>query len=73
MIERCLCCGKVLDPNKIKWLELSTNTGLYTDSDVVKVPEEESQGFFAFGITCAAKVVKRGGQCECHKNWYKVK
>ena len=49
----CSCCGKVLKTNKAIWLELSTKTSKYYLKDVV--PEQDSQGYFPFGITCAKK------------------
>jgi|688.fasta_scaffold1137499_1 hypothetical protein len=50
----CACCGKVLNTAKAVWLEGSTVTSKYYLKDVV--PAEDSQGYFAFGITCAKKV-----------------
>jgi len=42
-----------LKTNKAVWLELSTKTSKYYLKDVV--PEQDSQGYFPFGITCAKK------------------
>ena len=50
----CACCGKVLNTAKAVWLEGSTETSKYYLKDVV--PTEHSQGYFAFGLTCAKKV-----------------
>ncbi len=45
--DRRLCLGDIV------WLELNNRTGkYYRDGDV---SEEESQGLFPFGRTCAAK------------------
>ncbi len=46
----CERCGRPLEPDRIVWLELDQRTGKYTD---VEVPEEFSQGAFAFGVDCA--------------------
>lgn len=59
-INYCERCGEKLNPKKIKWLELNCVTGEWTDPDVTKVPEEESQGGFPFGIACAKQVLKTG-------------
>ena len=50
----CGCCGKVLKISQAVWLEASTETSKYYLKDVV--PTEHSQGYFAFGRTCAKKV-----------------
>jgi hypothetical protein len=50
----CACCGKVLNTAKAVWLEQSTSKSKYYLKDVV--PTNDSQGYFAFGITCAKKV-----------------
>ena len=50
----CACCGKVLNTAKAVWLEASTVTSKYYLKDVV--PAEDSQGYFAFGRTCAKNV-----------------
>jgi hypothetical protein len=49
----CACCGKSLK-GKAAWLELSFKTNKYYIDNVV--PQEESQGYFPFGLTCAKKV-----------------
>jgi hypothetical protein len=49
----CACCGKQLKGNAA-WLELSFKTNKYYIDNVV--PQEESQGYFPFGLTCAKKV-----------------
>lgn len=58
----CTRCGEKLDPTKITWLELNTNTGYYNKEG--EVPEEESQGCFAFGTACAKRVLKANGKCD---------
>jgi hypothetical protein len=49
----CACCGKVLNTAKAVWLEQSTSKSKYYLRDLV--PSNDSQGYFAFGITCAKK------------------
>jgi len=50
----CGCCGKVLNTSKAVWLEQSTSKSKYYLKDLV--PAEDSQGYFAFGRSCAKKV-----------------
>jgi hypothetical protein len=50
----CACCGKVLNTAKAVWLEQSHVTNKFYLKGVV--PEQDSQGYFAFGLTCAKKV-----------------
>ena len=57
-ILHCEHCGAKLDPKKVIWLELDQRTNTYTDQSV---PEEDSQGYFSFGIGCAKTILKRGG------------
>jgi hypothetical protein len=54
----CECCGRALDPMRIKWLELNCRTGKWTDPDVAPLPAETSQGCFPFGIACAKARLK---------------
>lgn len=49
----CACCGKALNTAKAVWLEQSTSKSKYYLRDLV--PSSDSQGYFAFGITCAKK------------------
>ena len=58
-IIRCTRCNEKLHSRRIKWLELSTKTGCYTDPEIVLLPEEESQGCFPFGLVCARKEQQR--------------
>lgn len=60
MDDYCECCERKLNPAKIVWLELNNHTNLYHVEG--EVPEEESQGMFAFGKACAAKIIKNGGR-----------
>lgn len=61
-MEYCNRCNEKLDPNKIVWLELDQDTGLYTDGEL---PEgHTSQGGFAFGRSCAKAVIQNGGKNE---------
>ena len=55
--EFCQRCGEELDPTKAVWLELNSNTGIYHDDQFPK--DGDSQGGFAFGSTCAKKVVNK--------------
>lgn len=50
----CTCCGKKLKQQSATWLECSFVTNKYYIDNVV--PQQESQGYFPFGITCAKKV-----------------
>ena len=50
----CSCCGRVLNTAKAVWLEQSTVTSKFYLKDVV--PSEDSQGYFAFGKSCAKKI-----------------
>lgn len=49
-VVTCERCGRPLESDRIVWLELDQRTGKYTDAEV---PEEFSQGAFAFGVDCA--------------------
>ena len=60
----CERCGEKLNPKKMVWLELSTHTGLFTDPDQTVIPENESQGGFTFGRSCAKAVLAAGGDLE---------
>ena len=53
--EFCQCCEKPL--KKAVYLEYNLYTGLYY-AEEGKVPEEQSQGWFPFGITCAKSVLQ---------------
>ena len=58
----CENCDKELNPNKMVWLELNTETGLF--HKLGEVPENESQGCFPFGVACSKAVLKNGGQTK---------
>lgn len=51
----CEYCGRKLNPDRIKWLELNCKTGQWSDPDRITVPGNESQGLFPFGIACARR------------------
>lgn len=52
---KCEKCNQILDPKKIKWLELSNTDGHY----YVTIPENHiSQGAFPFGTQCATEQLK---------------
>ncbi len=59
MNEYCERCGEKLNPKTLVELELSQETGLFTNPG--QIPREESQGCFVFGINCAKAVLKNGG------------
>ena len=74
----CTCCERDLAGHAIRMLELDQRSGTY--HDLGDVPEDRSQGWFPFGLTCARKLVaketkrrvspslprpQRGGNC-CH-------
>lgn len=56
----CEHCDRKLNPNKITWLEHNSATGIYHVEG--EVPEDNSQGLFAFGSACAKTVLKNGGK-----------
>lgn len=60
--QHCERCGKLLDNERIVWLELNQNSGRYHEDGMV--PEEESQGSFPFGPDCAAAVMETGGRLK---------
>jgi hypothetical protein len=46
---KCERCGEVLNPKRIKWLELSNTDGNY----YLEIPKgHQTQGGFPFGSTC---------------------
>ncbi len=49
-IIRCERCGRILDPKKAVWLELSNTDGYYY-KDLIE--GHVSQGAFPFGPVCA--------------------
>lgn len=51
----CTCCKKPLK-GKVAWLELDQRTDSYHDRG--GVPENQSQGWFPFGMTCARNLNK---------------
>jgi hypothetical protein len=58
----CECCGRSLNNKRIKWLELNSKDGFWSDPDKVKVPDDESQGLFAFGSRCAVSKLRAQSQ-----------
>ncbi len=60
--QLCECCERELQVDRITWLELDQRDGRYVDPKKVTVPEDESQGAFPFGSTCARNVLKNGGR-----------
>jgi hypothetical protein len=53
----CTCCERDLSGHALRWLELDQRTNTY--HDFRDVPEDRSQGWFPFGLTCAKKLVKQ--------------
>lgn len=51
----CICCGRRLR-GRFAWLELDQRTDTFHDRG--DVPEDRSQGWFPFGLTCARKKLK---------------
>jgi hypothetical protein len=58
-VERCQCCGAVLDMSKAVYLHLDLKLGTYHRTDAT--PSGESQGWFPFGRLCAKAVMSNGG------------
>ena len=52
----CTCCERELSGHALRWLELDQRTNTYHDYQ--DVPANKSQGWFPFGLTCAAKLVR---------------
>jgi hypothetical protein len=52
----CTCCERDLTGGAGRMLELDQRTDTYHDFG--DVPEEKSQGWFPFGLTCARKKIK---------------
>lgn len=55
-IDQCDCCGKAIKPGRTVWLELDHRIDGYHDYE--NVPETLSQGWFPFGPTCAARLLR---------------
>ena len=53
---RCEHCNEILEPKRIKWLELSITDGNYYTSESFP-KNHESQGLFSFGTACATIVI----------------
>lgn len=51
----CTCCERDLTGHAARMLELDQRTDTY--HDFRDVPEDKSQGWFPFGLTCAKKKV----------------
>lgn len=62
----CTCCERDLSGHAVRMLEMDQRSQTY--HDIGDVPEEASQGWFPFGLTCAkklvAKEIKRRQTCE---------
>lgn len=55
-IDQCDCCGRRIKPGSAVWLELDHRIDGYHDYGTV--PEAKSQGWFPFGQTCAARLLR---------------
>ena len=55
--HRCTNCDQALNADKIVWLDLNWRTNQYRREPW---SQGESQGLYAFGATCASKMIKRG-------------
>ncbi len=55
----CTCCGRGL-VNMVAWLELDQRTQTYHDFG--GVPDDRSQGWFPFGLTCAKGEMQKAKQ-----------
>lgn len=53
----CTCCERDLTGHAVRMLELDQRTQTYHDFQ--DVPEDRSQGWFPFGLTCARKAVAK--------------
>jgi hypothetical protein len=53
----CTCCGEPIKPGREMMLELDQRTNTYHNTG--GVPEEDSQGWFPFGKTCAQKKLRQ--------------
>lgn len=53
--DRCERCGEVLKTERIVWLELDQRNNTYHVFN--DVPEDWSQGWFAFGRACAKRQI----------------
>jgi len=53
---RCACCDRPLK-GKVRWLEMDQRTWTYHDRE--DVPADKSQGWFPFGLRCAANLLKQ--------------
>lgn len=57
---RCTRCGAILDKDRIVWLEFQSSKAIYHPYKygVQRFPEEDSQGLYPFGSTCAKYQLK---------------
>jgi hypothetical protein len=53
----CTCCKRDLSGHALRMLELDQRSDTYHDFG--DVPEDRSQGWFPFGLTCARKLVAK--------------
>jgi len=58
----CTCCERDLTGNAGRMLELDQRTDTY--HDFCDVPEDRSQGWFPFGLTCARKKIAQAKEAR---------
>jgi hypothetical protein len=57
----CEHCERKLNPKTMVWLELNNVTNTW-HGEGDEVPEDESQGSFTFGASCAKTIIANGGK-----------
>lgn len=62
--ECCVRCGKTLTASDTVLLELNNADGTYRRETDPAFPESESQGWFAFGATCASRTMSEQAKEE---------
>lgn len=56
-MTQCDCCGKPLAWGRTVWLEFDRRIDSFHDYEL-GVPEDQSQGWFPFGPSCAARLLR---------------
>lgn len=55
--DYCERCGERLKADRIVWLELNCDTGVFHEEGTV--PKDQSQGCFPFGQACAKNAINK--------------
>lgn len=55
--ENCKCCDRPIQTGLLLWMEMSVGQKYTTTPGLI--PEDKSQGWFAFNATCAFKTLAR--------------